>query len=182
MEPHLALTAILINHPTETFLIAECFPVLSYRPWQGEDGLLSPALHSRAALGAGGVMAAMWVHLDPTVALQLWIQEPALGLCPRASSVSVISTEAVQTDCARGAAMSYGAPQTLLVFQHTLTAWPCRNLHLSANSHSQETGVHPMLSCQDPAQPWAAPKPQLTVLGPPCAHRQRCRVVSAQCW
>lgn len=101
MEPHLALTAILINHPTETFLIAECFPVLSYRPWQGEDGLLSPALHSRAALGAGGVMAAMWVHLDPTVALQHWMQEPARGLCPRASSVSVISTEAAQTDCAR---------------------------------------------------------------------------------
>lgn len=103
MELHLVLTAILINHPTETFLIAESFPVLSYRWWQGEDGLLGPALHTRAAPGAGGVMASMRVHLDPTAALQLWTQEPALGLCPKASRISVISTAAAQTKvCTKG--------------------------------------------------------------------------------
>lgn len=105
MELHLVLTAILINHPTETFLTVETFPALSYRRWpgEGEDGVLSPALHTRAALGAGGVMAAMWAHLDPTAALQLQTQEPALGLCLRATRVSVISTEAAQTNaCTKG--------------------------------------------------------------------------------
>lgn len=105
MELHLVLTAILINHPTETFLTVETFPALSYRPWpgEGEDGLLCPALHTRAALGAGVVMAAMWAHLDPTAALQLQTQEPALGLCLRATRVSVINTEAAQTNaCTKG--------------------------------------------------------------------------------
>jgi len=82
------------------------------------------------------------------------------------------------TRAQRGSDVPWSTPNPT-GFQHTLTAWPCRNLHLSANSHGQQAEVRPLLSCQDPAQPR---NHSSLCLGRRVLTDSTCWVVSAQHW